>query len=350
MCDSGMHFIADPSRRTVMAGLLGGLLGTVSVGSLAPGSASAASAPTPAGQPPIRPRSDWASGLSPTGPLQPEDEVKFLLVHHTQSPNGYAQEDVPRILRGFFGYHTSSDKGWPDIAYNFLIDAYGTIWEGRSGSLAGPVRGDATGGSQGFAQLCCFIGDHTSQPPTPAAQSAMSAVLAWLATRHGVNLQAGPTITFTSRGSNKWPAGSVVTTDPVAGHRDMSSTECPGDACYPLVRGALLAGAQQLMAAATPAPQSTSAPASEAATPSASEPATPEPSGRTADDRDEALAKQSPPPAESSEDDGGLSPVTIGAAVGGAAAAVGVGAYFVHASRQRDTVPDLRNPDDSRLD
>ena len=59
--------------------------------------------------------------------------------------------------------HTGASKGWPDVAYNFFIDRHGTVWEGRAASLEGPVMPDATGGSQGFAQLCCFVGDHTAE-------------------------------------------------------------------------------------------------------------------------------------------------------------------------------------------
>lgn len=66
------------------------------------------------------------------------------------------------------------------------------------------------------------------------------AFCAWLADRYAIDLTA--LVTFTSRGSNRWKRGAEVTTDPVAGHRDMSLTACPGDALYPLVRTQLVAG------------------------------------------------------------------------------------------------------------
>jgi hypothetical protein len=183
-------------------------------------------------------------------------DVRFLLVHHTQTPNDDRPEEIADRLRSIYRYHTGN-KGWPDVAYNFFVDSTGRVWEGRTGSLDRPVRGDATGGSQGFAQLCCFVGDHSTEPPTAAAQESMSRLLAYLADRYGIDLCAGPTITFTSRGSNRWPAGTTVTTDPVAGHRDMSQTVCPGDGVYPLVRSTLLQRAQQIQAACAPPPPST---------------------------------------------------------------------------------------------
>jgi hypothetical protein len=74
----------------------------------------------------INPRSAWGSSHPPKGPLSVE-EVKFLLVHHSASDNGYTSADTPGILRGWFNYHTGQDKGWNDIAYNFIIDSGGVM-------------------------------------------------------------------------------------------------------------------------------------------------------------------------------------------------------------------------------
>lgn len=191
---------------------------------------AAAAAPA---APAIRPRADWAGNRRPTGPIPAEDDVRFLLLHHTATPNDYAEGAVAAQLRQVYAFHTRR-RGWVDVAYHFFVDRFGTVWEGRAGSLAGPVQGDATGGSQGFAQLCCFLGDFTTVVPTDAAMDAMVRLCAWLAERYGIDLAAP--VTFRSRGSNRWRRGTEVTTDPIAGHRDMSLTSCPGDALYPLVR------------------------------------------------------------------------------------------------------------------
>jgi hypothetical protein len=226
------------SRRRFLvgaAGLVGGGIVAVTTRDLAFAPAGAA-----APQPTIKPRTAWAGGLSPTGPLpveKPED-VKFLLVHHTAGANGYAAAEVPETLRAIFRYHTGP-KGWNDVAYNFFIDAYGGIWEGRQGSLTAPVMGDATGGSQGHGLLCCFMGDHSKVPPTAAALASMTDLLAWLAGRYAIDLRPGATASFVSRGSNLHPAGKTVTTPTIAAHREMSRTACPGDACFRLVKGEL---------------------------------------------------------------------------------------------------------------
>ena len=186
------------------------------------------------------------------------EEVRFLLVHHTAENTEHTAAQVPRILAAMYAFHTGP-KGWHDIAYNFLVDREGGVWEGRAGSLAGPVAADATGGSQGFDQLVCFIGDFTSVMPTPAALDAGNRTLAWLAQRYSIDTSAGAKVTFVSRGSNKWPAGARVTTSTIAGHREMSTTACPGNAFYPYVRNQMQGAVQELRGAGVPAAPVTSA-------------------------------------------------------------------------------------------
>jgi hypothetical protein len=53
-----------------------------------------------------------------------------------------------------------------------------------------------------------------------------------LADRYAVDTRPGAKVSFTSRGSNRWPPGAEVTTGTIAGHRDMSLTACPGDVLY----------------------------------------------------------------------------------------------------------------------
>lgn len=169
------------------------------------------------------------------------DDVRFLVVHHSASRNGHTGKEVPHILKDFYDLHTSPEKGWADIAYNFVIDSDGGVWEGRAGSLLGPVAGDATGGNQGFSQLVCLIGDYGEVEPRKASLNSLVLLLAWLAGRYRIETTPGSVATFTSRGSSLWPAGAIVTTPTITGHRTMSDTSCPGDALNRYVVGSLLA-------------------------------------------------------------------------------------------------------------
>jgi hypothetical protein len=200
----------------------------------------------------INPRSSWTSE-PPKGPLSSED-VKFLLVHHSASHNGHTASEVPAILRSWYAYHTGPEKGWPDIAYNFVIDSAGGVWEGREGSLDDAVAGSATGGNQGFSQLVCLIGDTNASPATPAAHASLVQVLAWLADRFAVSTAPGAEVSFVSRGSNKWPEGTSVTTPTIAGHRDMSQTTCPGNDLYGYVTGSLRGDVEAARGGSPPPP------------------------------------------------------------------------------------------------
>ncbi len=240
MCDASTEVGASPelatlgpSRRTVLLGAILG--GTAAATGLWPTSADAESFLTKT--PRIRPRSQWAGSSCPVRGLmhvERDGDVKVLLEHHSASSNSYTAAAVPGILRGFYRLHV--DKGWPDVAYNFLVDRHGGIWEGRAGSAARPVVPSATGGTQGFSQIVCWIGDHRTVMPTAAAQQSMISMLAWLARKYGVRTDPGTTTTFVSRGSNRFPKGSAVRTRTIEGHRKMSSTACPGDAAYAIVR------------------------------------------------------------------------------------------------------------------
>jgi hypothetical protein len=180
----------------------------------------------------IYPRDAWGASLPPTGPIAVETP-QFLLVHHTASSNAYSS--AAGLIQSAYAFHTSSAKGWSDVCYEFFIGRDGDVWEGRAGALTGPVVADATGGSQGFAQLVCMLGDFTSVLPTPAALTSLVNVLAWLSDRYDIDISPSATTSFISRGSQRWAAGTPVTTPTIAGHRDMSFTECPGDALYPVL-------------------------------------------------------------------------------------------------------------------
>jgi hypothetical protein len=279
----------------------------------------------------VNPREAWARGdLSPRGPMESEaaGDVRFLLVHHTASSNEYRPDEVALQLRSFFRYHTGPDKRWPDIAYNFLVDRHGGVWEGRAGSLAAPVQPDATGGSQGFAQLACFIGDLTASPPTSAARASMLRVLAWMADRYAIDTTAGATATFVSRGSSRHAAGTTVVTATIAGHRDMSLTTCPGDGVYDDVRRSFPEAVTALQLESASPPSGPAASPDEGAAPAA--PRAPLPSASRAPSAPTATSDREIPSASST------SPGLPAGTAAAAAAAAGAGVMW-HRRRRRVT-------------
>ncbi len=187
----------------------------------------------------IFPRTAWATKAQPAGVLKPETSVKFLLVHHTAGTTNYKIDQVPNQIRQIYNFHTGKTKGWADVCYNFFIDRFGQVWEGRQGSINSAVMADATGGSQGFAQLVCLLGNFDTSEPTSEMMESCAATLAWLATKNKITVVQSKLVSFTSRGSNKWKSGVMVNARPISGHRDMSATVCPGKFVYPMLENAL---------------------------------------------------------------------------------------------------------------
>lgn len=256
-------------RRTFLAGGAA-LAAAAATGATGAGVAVASAQPLPLVPVEVAPgltvlrRDSWGADLpAPAGlPTEGSGDVRVLLVHHSASTNDYGEDQAADQIRQFHTLHTGPEKGWPDVAYNFFVDRFGRVWEGRAGSVDGPVIGDATGGNQGFSQLVCLIGNFVADQPTPEAVEALTGVLAWLSRREGVDVTPGARTSFTSRGSNRWPVGATVETATIAGHRDMSQTACPGDAAYALVRGDLPALVAQRAGTTAPttAPPTTAPP------------------------------------------------------------------------------------------
>jgi hypothetical protein len=214
----------------------------------------------------INRREAWAGTDRPPGELEDED-VRFLLVHHTVDNNVYGEDQVIERIQAIHRFHTGPEKNWPDVAYNFFVDRFGGIWEARAGSIEGAPRGSATGGNQGYSQLCAFIGDHQSEPPSPEAHEAMVGLLAWLAHRHNVEIGPGTTTgDLESLGSNLFPPGQTLNLSTIAGHREVSATACPGDATFALVKDSFPTEVAGVLAMALGSPTATTPPATGAKT------------------------------------------------------------------------------------
>ena len=61
-------------------------------------------------------------------------------MHHTAGRNDYTRAQAPAIVRGIQLFHVKGN-GWNDIGYNFLVDRFGTIYEGRFGGVDRNVIG-----------------------------------------------------------------------------------------------------------------------------------------------------------------------------------------------------------------
>ena len=140
-----------------------------------------------------------------------------------RAPHGqrqhYTRDQVPGIIRGIYAYHTRS-KGWSDIGYNFLVDRFGRIWEGRYGGVDRPVVGAHTLGYNDYAFAMSAIGNYDIAQPSDAIVQAYGALFAWKLSLHGVDASS----TSQQVGPDHFQA--------INGHRDAGQTACPGRYLY----------------------------------------------------------------------------------------------------------------------
>jgi hypothetical protein len=151
---------------------------------------------------------------------------RFVVVHHTASPNSYSPGQTAATVRGIYTYYIQG-RGYCDIGYNFLIDRYGIIYEGRYGGVdRGVIGAHATNFNTGTTGVA-MIGDHSNVSPTSATFNGLVRLLAWKMSVHQIN----PYLTYAHR-------GGIV--NAIIGHRDAGrisgdGTACPGNAGYAIL-------------------------------------------------------------------------------------------------------------------
>ena len=182
-------------------------------------------------------------------------------VHHTAGIND--DPDPAATVRAIYRFH-AIDRGWGDIGYQFLVDAQGTVYEGRhtDGSTTTPPAFDATGKVVQGAHVAnhnsanigiSLLGTYTDRRPSVLAQRGLERLLASLSVKTGIS----PT------GWSWYDNG-----DPdlryfgpnIVGHRHWptASTTCPGGIGFALLPTIRERVAQRV--AGTLVPDSTMAP------------------------------------------------------------------------------------------
>jgi hypothetical protein len=184
----------------------------------------------PVPQPDMFSRQDWGADESwRDGAPRYNSTIQQVHVHHTVNSNDYSKTDVPALIRGMYRYHTSN-LGWSDIGYNFLVDRFGRIWVGRAGGRSRPVRGAHTLGFNATSTGISVIGNYDLVAPTSATLHAIARVAAWKLARYGRHPKGGTNVV--SEGSDKFRSGRIVRLPVIDGHRDTNDTACPGQMLY----------------------------------------------------------------------------------------------------------------------
>jgi hypothetical protein len=209
-------------------------------------------------KPTIYSRAQWGANEKMRDGSPRYGTINAGFVHHTVNSNGYSREQVPSIIRGIYAYHTQS-RGWSDVGYNFLVDRFGRIWEGRYGGVARPVIGAHTLGYNEYSFAMSAIGNFETTGAPSAMVDAYGRLFAWKLSLHGVKADS----TRQKVGRSYFPA--------ISGHSDAGQTACPGRYLYAKLPAIRTRASSIQQGASTPAPAPAPAPAS---APTASEPVT----------------------------------------------------------------------------
>ena len=182
------------------------------------------------GAPAMITRDQWGPGFKAR--VAPSyGQVQMAFVHHTVNANDYSPADSAGIVLGIAKYHRDHN-GWNDIGYNFLVDKYGQIFEGRGGGIDQPVIGAQAEGWNRLSTGVANIGTFSTVAQTPQAIDAIAHLLGWKMTIHGIPCEGTVVLTSGGGSTNRYSYGTQVTMQRISGHRDGCKTDCPGTALY----------------------------------------------------------------------------------------------------------------------
>jgi hypothetical protein len=192
-------------------------------------------------------RSGWnaaAPNWDRLAPLWRGDKVKYVTVHHTATAPraGFAPLQT---IKSNQNYHMG-DKNWGDVAYHFMVTPDGKIYEARSPKFASDSHGayltkkqwesapapangvtlfpfsdhaiQAPGASHEHINIA-FVGDFYKSVPTAAAIASVEALVAALIKEYGLKVEGDSGV------------------QNLCFHREIGSTQCPGDFIYRHFRG-----------------------------------------------------------------------------------------------------------------
>ena len=199
------------------------------------------------GQPTIRMRNTWTSRPPKVRPeLAPT--VRVAVVHHSVSSNTYGPDDVPGELRAIQAFHMDG-RGWDDIGYNFAIDRFGRIWEGRAGGINLAVIGAHALGANYEGTGIVALGDFSGMTANQAMLDAYGQLIGWKLYIHGSDATGSAPFTL---GEGAIRGGQTVDLPHVIGHQTVQETSCPGQIQGQLDTIRALAGQKQVQLKSTP--------------------------------------------------------------------------------------------------
>lgn len=153
----------------------------------------------------IIPRSGWGARAPKSRTTTTWSKRTKVAIHWSAGP----ASQTPREIQDFHMAAPPRGRGWADVGYNFLVSRDGRIYEGRGWTVVGAHAA----GHNTEAIGICLIG-RTGSDLTPAAKRAIRWLFDEACRRAGRRLA-------------------------VCGHRDLGSTQCPGDTVYAWIKAGM---------------------------------------------------------------------------------------------------------------
>jgi hypothetical protein len=185
---------------------------------------------TIAGTPQVIPRASWgADEAIVRAKPQYANALAFAVVHHTAGQSPATPQESAAIVRAIQAYHVKGN-GWNDIGYNFLVDPFGQVFEGRGGGVDRAVVGAHAEGFNTGSVGIALLGTYEGGEPSEAAKASVAALIAW---RFDLaHIDPLSFVSHLSAGNSRFARGVPVSLAAVSGHRDTGFTSCPGNALY----------------------------------------------------------------------------------------------------------------------
>ncbi|MBX9243914.1 N-acetylmuramoyl-L-alanine amidase [Actinotalea ferrariae] len=182
-------------------------------------------------EPAVISRAQWGARAQVCAP-DVASTLVAAVVHHTAGSNSYASvAEAMQQIRNDQAYHIDG-RGWCDIGYNFIVDKWGNIYEGRANSSTQPVIGVHAGGFNTRTLGISMLGTYGTVTPSAGTQESVARLIAWRLGQY----HRDPTSTtgYTTLGgeNSSVPGGTTLHLPVVIGHRDVAYTACPGNAGY----------------------------------------------------------------------------------------------------------------------
>lgn len=204
-------------------------------------------------------------------------QLKAAVVHHTAGTNNYTAAQSAGVVHAIWQYHAQV-LAWGDIGYNFLVDKYGQMFEGRRNSMpasggysipssipAGFIAqgGHASSYNKGTLGISA-MGDYSQTAliadPTLVVEP-IAQLIAWKFEMAGLDVvdasgKRVPSGIVSPGTSAAYPVGTQLPR--IIGHKDVNSTLCPGSIGTTAVMNAVYDRVLQLSGQVTPPPAGTS--------------------------------------------------------------------------------------------